>query len=233
MIYNVYFHPLARYLGPLLWRAFRFPQIYAMMGGYLPYRLKELHDRYGPVVRVAPNELSFIDAMAWKDVYTHKEYIRPGEWRNRLPGKTSDHFISAGIETHSRFRKVFNAAFSEQALRRQEPIVHYYVGRLMHRLNEAVDAPQPSAGINIVDLFNYATFDIIGDLGWGKSFGCLERMEYHPWITIVLHFKMTMFVAALKYYPLLDRLMTAITPASALETIKMITKQRRRMFHSD
>ena len=194
-----------------------------MMGGYLPYRLKELHEQYGPVVRVAPNELSFIDAAAWKDIYAPKEYIRPKEWRNRLPGKNSDHFISADVETHTRFRKVFNAAFSEQALRKQEPIVHSYISSMMQRFDEAIDNSQFPVAINVVDLFNFTTFDIIGDLGWGKSFGCLEKMEYHPWVTVVLHFKMTMFVAALKYYPLLDRLMAAMTPASALESIKMIT----------
>lgn len=32
-------------------------------------KLKALHDIYGPVVRVAPNELSFITAEAWKDIY--------------------------------------------------------------------------------------------------------------------------------------------------------------------
>ena len=84
-----------------------------MLDGDLPYRFKQLHDEYGKVVRVAPNELSFIDAAAWRDIYIHKEYILPYKWHNGLPGKNSDHFISAGTEDHTRFRKIFNASFSE------------------------------------------------------------------------------------------------------------------------
>ena len=197
--------------------------IYSMMAGDLPYRLKEMHDRYGPVVRVAPDELSFIDGTAWKDIYSKKEYIRPPQWRNRLPGKNCDHLISADADTHTRFRRCFNSAFSEHALQNQEPIIQGYVSKLMERFQEVTDDVVSAGVVNVVHLFNYTAFDIIGDLGWGKNFGGLDKLEYHPWVTVILHFKMTMFVAALKYYPWLDRLMQAMTPASALESIRMIT----------
>lgn len=35
----------------------------------MPYDLKELHDQYGDVVRIAPDELSYNSAQAWKDIY--------------------------------------------------------------------------------------------------------------------------------------------------------------------
>ena len=193
-----------------------------MTNGSLPYRLQELHEKYGPIVRIASNELSFIDAAAWKDIYAQRHLIRPSEWRNRLPGKNSDHFISANVPTHLRFRKMFSPAFSDAALRKQEPLIQSYITKMLSRAGEATAKPDRS--VNIVELFNFTTFDIIGDLGWGQSFKCLETMQYHPWVTVVLHFKMTIIVAALKYYPTLDRLMTAMTPASALESIRMITK---------
>jgi hypothetical protein len=36
-------------------------------------------------------------------------------------------------------------------------------------------APQP----------DYATFDIIGALTFGESFGCLEQSEFHPWVALI------------------------------------------------
>lgn len=39
--------------------------------------------------------------------------------------------------------------------------------------------------VDIVRWFNFATFDIIGDLTFGESFGCLESGELHPWIAWV------------------------------------------------
>ncbi|KAJ3521837.1 hypothetical protein NMY22_g12148 [Coprinellus aureogranulatus] len=55
-------HPLARYPGPLLWRITKFSA--AWYGGHGTYhiKLKQLHDYYGPIVRIGPNELSIIQA---------------------------------------------------------------------------------------------------------------------------------------------------------------------------
>jgi hypothetical protein len=36
--------------------------------------MKAFHNRYGDVVRIAPDELSFTDVRAWKDIYSN----RPG-----------------------------------------------------------------------------------------------------------------------------------------------------------
>jgi hypothetical protein len=38
----------------------------------LPYEVKKLHDRYGPVVRIAPGELSYNDPDAWQDIYGNR-----------------------------------------------------------------------------------------------------------------------------------------------------------------
>ena len=40
--------------------------------------------------------------------------------------------------------------------------------------------------VNIVDLLNFLTFDIIGDLTFGESFGGLQRNDYHPWVRFIL-----------------------------------------------
>jgi hypothetical protein len=33
----------------------------------------------------------------------------------------------------------------------------------------------------------WTTFDVIGDLGFGSSFQCLETSNYHPWIKLITH----------------------------------------------
>lgn len=43
-----------------------------MLRGYLPTDVKKLHDKYGTVVRIAPDELSFIDATSWQEIYSTK-----------------------------------------------------------------------------------------------------------------------------------------------------------------
>src|SRR6186997_3085762 len=103
-IYNVLFHPLRNYPGPLLWRAFRLPWVFAIHSGRIHQRMKELHDRYGPVVRIAPNELSYTDSQAWKDINVSRPGHLPFE-RNRiwfeLPIRQPDAINSPDEEIHA------------------------------------------------------------------------------------------------------------------------------------
>lgn len=72
MLYNVYFHPLRKYPGPLLHRASCLPRLLSILRGYYSRELFDLAEQYGPIVRVAPNVLIYTDADAWKDIYSNQ-----------------------------------------------------------------------------------------------------------------------------------------------------------------
>lgn len=68
-IYNLFFHPLASYPGPWLSRASRLHYVYHQLNGTLPYKTLDWHDKYGEVVRVAPDELSYNSARAYHEIH--------------------------------------------------------------------------------------------------------------------------------------------------------------------
>lgn len=72
-------------------------------------------------------------------------------------------------------RRNLSSGFSEKALRDQEYIIMKYVDLLMQRLHENSE----NGPVDMAKWFNFATFDIIGDLTFGESFGCLEKSELH------------------------------------------------------
>jgi len=194
-----------------------------MLQGRLPYRVKELHDKYGSVVRISPGELSFIDAAAWRDIYTSKKFLRPPQWGNRPPGVKAYNLISAGVADHARFRKAIGTAFSDKAVKLQEPIIKQYVDLLIEKLHQSVKQNKDERPtVDIVRWLNFTTFDIVSDLGWGESFDCLEKQNYHPWITVILQFQALLMAAALKYYPILATLVSYITPKSALAGLQLV-----------
>ena len=39
--------------------------------------------------------------------------------------------------------------------------------------------------VYIAKWFSMATFDLVGDLAFSKSFGCLATSVLHPWITVI------------------------------------------------
>lgn len=67
-MYDVFFHPLAKFPGPKFRGAFRFLALVEEIQGTQARNIKALHDKYGPVVRISPDSLSFNTAQAWKGV---------------------------------------------------------------------------------------------------------------------------------------------------------------------
>jgi hypothetical protein len=72
VFYNLFFHPLRKFPGPLLWRASIIPSMNALARGKLAHAVAGLHEQYGHVVRIAPNEISFTEPHAWKDICGHR-----------------------------------------------------------------------------------------------------------------------------------------------------------------
>ncbi|PVH96874.1 cytochrome P450, partial [Periconia macrospinosa] len=190
--YNLLFHPLRSYPGPLFGRASRLYYIYYQFSGELPFLTKALHDKYGAVVRIAPDELSYSSGDAWQDIYGHRSsaiiaskgsFEKDKTWYTNVGESvsivtTSDRYLSID---HKRFRRVMGPAFSERTLKAQEYLMKRHVDLLISQLHKRVE-DKGSVGVDIVRWLNFITFDIIGDLTFGQSFGCLETGELHPWI---------------------------------------------------
>jgi len=68
-IYNVTFHPLARFPGPKLYGAFRFPFLWRLALEDTANMHIELHKKYGSVVRLSPKDLSFNTSQALRGIY--------------------------------------------------------------------------------------------------------------------------------------------------------------------
>ena len=182
--YYLHFHPLARIPGPKFWILSRLPYILVLRKGRLAVRLKELHDDYGSVVRVAANEVSFIDEKAWTDIYAyHQHYPLPKNpyWYRMRPNKAYGIMASPNAD-HGRFRRTYAPAFTEKAVREQEPLILRHIETLIDQLNVEASKKAPT---NIVNWFEYIAFDIVGDLSYSHSFDCLRENDNRYQITIV------------------------------------------------
>lgn len=69
ILYNIFLHPLARFPGPLLRSGFYIFNYWEELRGVQAKKALALHDRYGPVVRIGPDSLSFNTANAWKGTF--------------------------------------------------------------------------------------------------------------------------------------------------------------------
>lgn len=219
-IYNIYFHPLSGYPGPRLAAAFNLCYLHWTNSGQLHAKIKELHDQYGEVIRIAPSLLVYKTGQAWKDIYGHRKqggssFIKDDQFYVEGPLSSSVVFAfdDAG---HARQRRLLSRAFSERALRDQESILQSYVDLLMQRLYaESVSCRET---VDITRWYNYTTFDIIGDLSFGEPFGCLRDSCYHPWVSLVFQsIKAATFMRTISSYPLFKPLTWNIFPKDVMK----------------
>jgi cytochrome P450 len=73
---------------------------------------------------------------------------------------------------HGRQRRALSHSFSTQALMEQESIIQAYMTQFVANFRRLA---KEGKTFNIGDWFCYFTFDTMGDLSFGESFGCLER----------------------------------------------------------
>ncbi|KAE8343840.1 hypothetical protein BDV24DRAFT_161142 [Aspergillus arachidicola] len=219
-VYNITFHPLAKYPGPKVAAMTRTVYTSHLLSGRLVRFLHQTHQKYGAVVRVAPNEIIFTSSQAWNDIYN----VRQGapEMSKDTPLYqglgTPPTIAEAGHDLHRRYRRLLAKGFSEAGLREQEPVIQQKISVLIKQLHaEATNGGSPE----MTSWFNFFTFDLISELTFGESFKCLENGRFHPWILMVTQsIKFRAIIQALGYYPLLFKLFMGLIPKSYQEAFR-------------
>ncbi|KAL3482127.1 cytochrome P450 [Aspergillus californicus] len=212
-LYNVYFHPLAKFPGPKTWAMTRLRWVFSMVRGRHYHDIKDLHDKYGPVVRVAPDELSFIDGQAWSDILTKKDG-EPGLQKSQIIFDTQEFhsWFDKSDANHNRVRRGLAASFAEPGLLKQEPLLALWVGRFVDKLHDAAANNQT---IDMMTWLNWLSFDIAGDMVFTESFDQLEQAASHPWIAMITsNLVYSSLATCIRFYPPLDRLMPLLAPPS-------------------
>ncbi|KAI1355387.1 cytochrome protein [Xylaria sp. FL0043] len=217
-VYNLYFHPLAKFPGPFWARVSLFWRFWHTMGGRSHREIEKQHKKYGSVFRVSPNELSFASVDSWKTIYG---FPAPGQ-----PHLVKSEFYDiygAGFKTgcigserdpqqHALKKKNLLAAFSTKALNAQEALVQECWDRFVEKIGPL--SRETPGGINIVKWFEMATFDILGEMAFGESFHCVENGEHHFWLDLILeHLLEITLVDNLRRFPFLATLGKWILPS--------------------
>ncbi|OCL15308.1 cytochrome P450 [Glonium stellatum] len=142
LIYNLFFHPLSHIPGPLLARLSPLYLFYITYVGQEARIVHRLHNKYGPVVRIAPNEVSVSDGRALKVVYTDGGGMRKANcYRNfDIDGFPS---IFSELEKDNRAVRAKSVAglFSTSAIRKNgEMVIREVVERWVIGIKEKRDA---------------------------------------------------------------------------------------------
>lgn len=117
---------------------------------------------------------------------------------------------------HRSQRRVFAPAFSDRALKLQEPLILGYLNLLVRIIRN--NATSNLVGFDIVKLLNCLTFDVMADLAFGEPLGLLDQSELTPWVQAIFRNVQRMSISRLaREYKVLNLLVKTFTPKEVIE----------------
>jgi hypothetical protein len=178
-IYRLFLHPLAKFPGPKLaaistWYEYYWDGIHR--GQYI-FRIKEMHERYGPIVRITPEELHINDPEWIPELYPvggrrRDKYRRAME----VFGFRDAAIATVEHDMHRMRRGAMSRMFSKDSIRRLEPIMQENLGKLFGRLQEYQDSGKP---LNMLPVYSAFTNDLIAEYAFGINCDWLGNPEFN------------------------------------------------------
>ncbi|KAI1177038.1 cytochrome P450 [Nemania sp. FL0916] len=170
-IYRLYFHPLAGFPGPKLAAATFWYEFYyqCWLEGQYIFKTEELVKKYGPIIRVNPDELFIHDPDFYSELYVTESTRRTNHYDNFAQGIGFDgcHLLTVDHDLHRARRKPLEPFFSRMGVSRLQSMLAETALHLETRLREYAGTGEI---VRLDHAFTAYTGDIIGRM-------CLETND--------------------------------------------------------
>ncbi|KAI9714885.1 MAG: hypothetical protein M1820_000174 [Bogoriella megaspora] len=174
-IYRLYFSPIAKFPGPKLAAVSKWYELYYQVPcrGMFSAKISELHDKYGPIVRITPSELHIRDSDYYDELYgTPKQDRDPWFSPRSAPTGTNVSVLTTHSHDHWRVRRtVLNPFFSRRSVVGFQPLIREKVELLCSQLAKYREG---SESVNLIDAFATFSCDVITDYCFGF---CNEQLR--------------------------------------------------------
>ncbi|RDW85523.1 cytochrome P450-4 [Coleophoma crateriformis] len=178
---NYFNRGLNRYPGPFLasitdW--WRFVDVYCKRPEATHIKL---HEKYGDVVRLGPNTLSFASPKVLKSIYgLNKGFVKSEFYpvqQSVAGGRRFPSLFSTTSESfHQQLRRSVNSAFSMSTLVQYEPFVDSTTELFLEQ-TEKLYLKSNGKSCDFARWLQFYAFDVIGEMTYSKRHGFLEKNE--------------------------------------------------------
>ncbi|KAF2874416.1 cytochrome P450 [Massariosphaeria phaeospora] len=231
IIYLLYFHPLSHFPGPRLAAISNLWYAYHWFSGRYPWTIEKVVHQYGPVVRIAPNELAFFTPQAFTDIYSpqHKnleDFVKT-DFQNR--GKDLGGLIwEEDPVRHRNVARQIAPAFSTRFTRTLEPIMHEHMDHFVVKMND-MSMNGNGNGVPLVRWTNWLAMDMSADLAWSEKMHQMRDMRDSVNLEVLLNFNFfAVVLAVFKRFPLVTPLQYLFAPFGKITLFSQMEKATRK-----
>ncbi|KAF2756045.1 cytochrome P450 [Pseudovirgaria hyperparasitica] len=171
--YRIWWHPLAKFPGPKLAAASKLYETYYDLfdgpGGQFPAKVRALHQQYGPIVRITPEELAVDDVDFHIKLYAPQPAVRD-KWApiTQILGTTEGTFSTVEHHLHRKRRVAASSFFSLANIAAAEPVLHKHIERccalLWSQKDKPVELRVPFAALMFDSMYDMAFNDQLNSL---------------------------------------------------------------------
>jgi cytochrome P450 len=182
-IYNISpYHPLSRFPGPKIAAASYLYEAYYdwwLVGRYGKV-IACMHEQYGPIVRINPDELHCSDPAFTDEIYAGPGRIRD-KWQHQLntggAGPVSvTGFSTVNHELHRARKAPLSKFFSRQQMLKLEGEVHEFAQATINKMLKSAG----KGAFDVKEAFNCFTADIISQYAFGEPMGFIAQEGWEP-----------------------------------------------------
>ncbi|OLN96818.1 Pisatin demethylase 5 [Colletotrichum chlorophyti] len=168
VIYQRYFHPLAKYPGPFWASITDVWQVCQFLSLKQPYKLTDLHERHGQFVRYGPDKLSITAEEVVPLVYQKGGQRMPKtEYYDAFGSNVPNVFGMRSAELHTIRRRHMAHSFSISSVKGMEQYLDENIRILREKIS---DLAREGKAFDLKKLLQCYTVDVLGELAFSRSF---------------------------------------------------------------
>ncbi|KAH8896591.1 cytochrome P450 [Thozetella sp. PMI_491] len=165
--------PLANIPGPWYTKWTSWPSTIMVIAAQHPKWVHGLHEKYGPVVRITPDTIDICDVPSVKRIHSAKDGLLKSPFYTKLITDSDSVFNTIYPENHRKYKRLLSGPMSESGLKAFLPQIDAKVRLAIQRIADEYESARGVA--DVAKWFMFLSFDVVGDLAFGESFGNLER----------------------------------------------------------
>jgi cytochrome P450 len=177
VIYRLYLHPLSHIPGPFLCRLTSLYLYRLSYKGTEASTIDALHAEYGPVVRIAPNEVDISDGNALNTVYVKNGGFLKNPCYVNFDIDGFPTIFSGLSPAHRTTRaKAVVGMFAPQAIREGRPIIYGCVHRMVERLQREKQEANGKP-VNVLNIFRSLALDAVTAYLFGQPYNGINEQK--------------------------------------------------------